>query len=292
MKKLSSMLITMTLCTVALTGCSSTSTEETSSTASATTTESTELSNPWTESDKDGVTEATGFEMTAPEEATEVSYSYMSEGSLAQMTYVLDDAEWTYRIQMADELTDISGIYLTWDTETEGEVSGFTAKYYSYASDTDSVKLVNWYDAVTGVTYSLSVTGTNIDELDMQTSAEAIYQSLQGESIEDAKADADEEAESYFLGEYTRSEDGSTLTITKNEDDTFTVSMNITRLCNLEGGIGTFTNHKISFEIDDPSEGKLSGEIYRDEDNNLTVKITDSEWSLLPTDEVLEGFEK
>lgn len=46
----------------------------------------------------------------------------------------------------------------------------------------------------------------------------------------------------------------------------------------------------MTFEVEDPNKNKLSGTIYRDSDDSLTVKITDSTWELLPSDEVLDGF--
>lgn len=260
------------------------------------TSEDTQMENPWTETDAEGIAEATGFEMSAPEGASKVSYSYMKENGLAQMSYMLDGADWNYRMQEADELTDISGLYYTWDSESDGEVSGLSAQYYGYAAsdeeNAEMVQLVNWYDAVTGVTYSLSASGTDLDGMDLQVYAEAVYQPLQGEATDDPEGDRREELDQYFLGEHTRSEDSSSLTITENADGTFTVSLSITRLCNLENGVGTFDSHKMYFDVEDPDGGTLSGMIYRDNDNSLTVKITDSTWSLLPKDEVIDGFGK
>ena len=46
------------------------------------------------------------------------------------------------------------------------------------------------------------------------------------------------------------------------------------------------------FEVTDPAEGTMKGMIYLDSDTSLCVKITDSTWDLLPTDEVIDGFGK
>ena len=258
--------------------------------------ESGNLADTWTESDKQGVAGATGFEMTAPDQAEEISYSYMSESGAAQMSYVLDGAKWDYRIQPADELTDISGLELEWMDESEGNVAGMDAVYYGYADlddDTaDDVQLVNWYDAVTGVTYSLSASGTDLDDMDIQAYAENLYAPLQGDATDDPAGDRENELNDYFLGEHTRSDDGSSLTISDNGDGTFVINISITRLCSLENGTGTFEEHKMNFVIDDPNGEKLSGVIYRDSDNSLTVKITDSTWTYLSNDDVIEGFGK
>ncbi len=258
------------------------------------------VANPWTQSDMQGVLEATGFEMTPPEGAADVAYSYMAEGKLAQMTYTLDGADWVYRIQQADKLTDISGMYYEWKTE-KGDVAGREAVFQAWSDaqpdsqtvdDVNAVQVVYWYDAVTGVAYSLSASGKDLNGMDIKVYAENIYSELQGEAVEDADAEKAEEIKTYFLGEHIRSYDESSLKIAENEDGTFKVDLSITRLCNLENGVGTFEDHKMNFSVTDPNGNAMGGVIYRDSDNSLTVKISVSFWDLLPAGEVMEGFGK
>ena len=259
------------------------------------TSEEMEIANPWTESDRQGVLEATGYDMEAPDGATDVSYSYMTDEAMAQMSYELDGASWLYRMQATDELTNISGMNYGWTNEEEGTVSGMTAEYYSYTvedAEQNDVQLVVWYDPLTAVSYSLCASGEDLNGMDIQAYAESIYVSLQGEATDDADADRETELNDYFLGEHKRSSDESVLTISENEDGTFNINLSITKLCNLENGVGTFEDHKMTFVVQDPSENELSGVIYRDSDNSLTVKITESTWELLPTDEILDGFGK
>lgn len=296
-KRIISVLMALALGMMILTGCSSSAVQESqSSEATAEPTEQPELANPWTETDEQGVEAATGFAMTAPDGATEVAYSYMSDGGLAQMSYVLDEMNWTYRMQMTDALTDISGMSYSWTSQEDGTVSGRNAVYYAYyaadgSADAD-VRVVNWYDMVTGVSYSLSASGKDLEGMDIQAYAEALYAPLQEEATADPEADRTSELNDYFLGEHKRSDDESTLTIADNGDGTFKVDINIVRLCSLENGVGTFDDHKMTFTVDDPNESKLTGVIYRDSDNSLTVEITDSTWMLLPNGEVLSGFGK
>ncbi len=308
-------LLTITLGATWMAGCGSTSaaTAETSSAEASTESaetgksedaaqgegadqeETTEIANPWTESDAEGVAEATGFSMVPPDGAENVVYSYMEEGKLAQMRYDLDDAAWVYRMQMADALTDISGIYMDW-TGDEGTVSGLEAMYYGQCDlndqTVDDVQLVNWYDAVSGVTYSLSATGPSLDGMDIQVYAENLYVPLQGDATDDPEADREKELNDYFLGKRERSYDGSTLTIADNADGTFRVDLDLFRLCSLENGTGTFADHKMTFTAMDPSGNDISAVIYRDSDNSLVVRITDSTWDYLPNDDVIDGFEK
>lgn len=256
-----------------------------------------QIANPWTESDEQGVAAATGYDMKAPEGATEVSYSYLEEDGLAQMTYVLHGADWVFRMQATDQLTDISGLSYDW-TPIDGNVSWMAASYYGYQENDDvegaGVQLVIWYDAVTGVDYSLSASGDDLNGMDIQVYAEDIYQAneLQGEATDDPKQDQEDELNQYFLGEHEKSDDGSFLTIKDNKDGTYNIALSITGLCSLEDGVGTFADHKMTFEIADPNEEKMTAMIYRDNDNSLAVKILDSTWTYLQTGDVIDGFGK
>ena len=292
MKKKLALMLTLTVLSAALlAGCGS-KTEQDSSTDGE---QTQEIANPWTETDEQGVLDATGFDMVAPDGATDVSYSYMADGGMAQMTYELDGASWLYRMQLTDGLTNISGMEYGWTTEVEGGILGMAANFYAYTTEDESqndVQLAVWYDALTGVSYSLSASGEDLSGMDIQAYAESIYTSLQGEATDDADADRENELNEFFLGEHKRSSDDSVLTISENEDGTFNVNLSITRLCSLENGVGTFEDHKMTFTVTDPSDNEMSGEIYRDSDNSLVVKITNSTWELLPTDEILDGFGK
>ncbi len=266
-----------------------------SAAASSKTTENTQIANPWTESDQQGVAAATGMNLAAPEGASNVAYSYMSDGGLAQVTYVLDEMSWTYRAQMTDKAEDISGMSYSWSSEEEGTVSGKDAVYYAYnapeGSSDNNVQVVNWYDALVGAEYSLSVSGKDLDGMDLQAYAEQLYAPMQGDVSGDEDGDSTETLAD-FLGEHVRSYDESTLTVGENSDGTLKVDLSVTKLCSLENGVGTFAEGKITFEVEDPSEGKLTGVIYKADDNSLTVEITDSTWEYLPNGEVLDGFGK
>lgn len=142
------------------------------------------VANPWTISDKQGILDATGFEMNAPDGATDVEYSYMADGKMAQMAYVYEDADWVYRIQPTEALTDISGMNYSWIVNMPGEVSGQEAQYLGYSEQAEDsefiddmffVMVVNWYDANAKATYSLSASGCNLDGMDIQVYAENIY---------------------------------------------------------------------------------------------------------------------
>lgn len=144
----------------------------------------TNIGNPWTATDKQGVLDATGFYLEAPEGASEANYSYMAEGKMAQLTYIYEGADWVYRIQPTDVLTDISGMNFTWISDEPGKVADMDAEYMGYSEQAEDseyiddmffVQVVNWYDDASKATYSLSVSGRNIDGMDIECYAEQSY---------------------------------------------------------------------------------------------------------------------
>lgn len=286
-KKIVIAMLAMTLTAASLTGCGSSSTDNTAETETTDTTEttnttdtasedSTQIANPWTETDQQGLADATGYTMAPPSDATNVSYAYIAEDGLAQMTYTTDtDTDWVYRIQATDALTDISGIFTTWDYEGEATVAGLAAKDYALGDinedDTDHYQLIQWYDAVTGTTYSLSAHSLHdIGGMDIQAIAESLYQPLQGDATDDAAADAANELKDYFLGDFTSSYDGSSLSISDNGDGSYTVEASLTGAMAITDTAASFSNHKIMWK---DSDNDASGMIYRDSDNSLVVSI-------------------
>ena len=141
-----------------------------------------QIANPWTESDREGVQQATGFDIAVPDEATDASYSYSVDG-MAQLRYVYKGSDWTYRIQKTDKLTDISGMYYDWVVQEPGKVGDMDAEYFAYSDATEdtefiddvfAVHVVNWYDTGEGATHSLSAAGKTLDGMDIQAIAEGM----------------------------------------------------------------------------------------------------------------------
>lgn len=141
--------------------------------------------NPWVDSDEAGVLEATGFDLVAPEGATNIAYSYASSMGMAQLNFNMENAMWIYRMQPTEALEDISGIYCEWDYTGETKVAGMDAMEYSYASeiegdyidDMDCTRVVNWYDSKNKVTHSLSVLGKDLNGMDTVVYAENLFAS-------------------------------------------------------------------------------------------------------------------
>ena len=178
---------------VVMTACAGNGNTFDSNVEESTAAEETEIANPWVESDVQGVQEATGFKLMAPDGASSIAYSYNENEGMAQMTYDLDGSFWTYRVMSGSELSDISGMNYEWTLEESGYVGDFSATYLAYSDATEDteyidnvfgVQVVNWYDDMTGVIYSLSVAGTDINGLDIQVFAEELCTQLQEGQME------------------------------------------------------------------------------------------------------------
>lgn len=165
------------------------------------------MANPWVESDKTAVTVATNVELDVPEDAENVSYSYLSGENLAQVTFTRGGENWIYRGVMTDSFDDISGMYYDWDNEEEVTISGRKAMLYDHTSNTETVWMIDWYDEVPGVMYSLSVTAADseaLNGLDMQGMAEALFvpmrDEVDGDAVETEEA-TEAAAETEFMEE-------------------------------------------------------------------------------------------
>lgn len=143
------------------------------------------VENPWVETDKAGVLEATGLDIYAPEEATNVQYSYLTTSDMAQVTFsYAGHDDWTFRMQKSDMFLDISGLYYEWAYQGSTKVAGKEALEYAYVEGADDsgmiddmfgVQSINWYDDSTGISYSLSVQGNDLNGMDLQVIAENLF---------------------------------------------------------------------------------------------------------------------
>ena len=72
------------------------------------------------------------------------------------------------------------------------------------------------------------------------------------------------------------------LTISKNNDNTYSVIISIYRLTYIDDGIGTLTNHGLTFKATDANGNPISGIITIDaQEKEATVKFTDSTWGYI-----------
>lgn len=161
--------------------------------------ESSQAVSTMVESTYEGVLQATGIDLPAPQDAEDVQYFYYKEKSpIAEMRFTLDGKEAYLRAQSTeltafpyegDELvkavaegkdlqngTDISGMYYKWDTFTSQDVRYCNAQCFR-AGDTGYIA---WIDAAPGYLYNLMMRSGATDET-LVKMAEAVFVPAQGD---------------------------------------------------------------------------------------------------------------
>ena len=105
------------------------------------------------EVDTDEMAAATGLVLAAPEGAADVFY-FLANGITAQVNFMMDGKEYTYRAQCTGELEaiDLSGLNDEWTSTAEGQVANLTAT----VKTNSSAAVAYWLDIVPGVAYTLS----------------------------------------------------------------------------------------------------------------------------------------
>ena len=83
------------------------------------------------------------------------------------------------------------------------------------------------------------------------------------------------------IGEYEDKNDGSTLTISKNENGRMKVEIGLTRLTSIDDGIGTLSDKGLTFSATDAAGNPIYGEIVV-EGNRAILTFTQSTWEYLP----------
>lgn len=84
-----------------------------------------------------------------------------------------------------------------------------------------------------------------------------------------------------FWGEYTATEDGSTLQISKSTNSGSSIKIGLFRLTDIDDGIGKIADDTLTFTATDAAGNPIQGEITIDGDN-ATLVFTRSTWEYLP----------
>lgn len=120
-----------------------------------------------------------GYSFHLPESAEDVNYSIINiseSEKIAQVSFVVDHTEYNHRMIAANEMTDISGVYLQVE-DKDVEVEYCPAKI---AVGEDGYGKIYWYDVVPGLLYSLSMKEGATEE-QLLNMAEEIFVPAQGE---------------------------------------------------------------------------------------------------------------
>lgn len=146
--------------------------------------ESAGLANPWVDMTEDELWQTAGVKLNLPEGADATAYRWLEAEKMAEMQFTLDGDEYCARVKPAalehGQVENISGIYYQWENEEAIEVAGRPGTLgIAQTGSEDWVELCLWYDLVPGLMYSLSVSTTDPDGLDLTAVAEVVFVPMQ-----------------------------------------------------------------------------------------------------------------
>lgn len=132
------------------------------------------LPNPVQESTAEDIAKELNVKFAVPDDAKNIRYSIVS-GNLAQMDFILNEAECTARIKRDAELEDISGFYYNWPNETPctvGANAGIVKWQITEVGEVVGICL--WQNKASNLTYSVSMK-KNADSEKLIVLANAVY---------------------------------------------------------------------------------------------------------------------
>ena len=135
----------------------------------------------FTPSSEEDILQTLGVRFGQTDEMSEISYQTV--GTLAQMSFTLDDVSYTARIQPTNEFQDISEFsFSAWAISDECMIGWCEAKAMMTQQDDEIFALCLWYDAAPGLMYSVSARVEDLKGLDIQKAAESVFAPLQDEA--------------------------------------------------------------------------------------------------------------
>ena len=139
------------------------------------------VANPWTDTTREGMMEAIGLTLGVPEGATNVTWRMMKDPQMGELQFTWYGEDYTARVAPAEVFEDISGLYYEWDQEAAcavGRCEGVTRRAHA---EGETVDVCLWYDALTGLMYSVSAAAPDLDGFDILAAAEQVYVPMQTE---------------------------------------------------------------------------------------------------------------
>lgn len=138
--------------------------------------------NPWTELSEEEFSAQSGVTFGKAEGAEGLRWFLMKETGMAELRFRLQDCELCARICPAEAFTDISGIYAPWQAVGAFNLGRCPGAFWADGGEDAQTRLCLWYDAASGVMYSLSAAGNLPDGLDLVDVAQAVYVPLQADA--------------------------------------------------------------------------------------------------------------
>ena len=136
-----------------------------------------QIANPWQyEVSSDDIQQMVNETFHVPDGAEDVVYGIMESQKLAEVQFEEDGISYCARMEPADEYTDISGLYYTWDVDTDDHVSDMDATYRRSINEDACIDNILFYDANKKMMYSISATAPDLDGFDLIAVAQEVFQ--------------------------------------------------------------------------------------------------------------------
>lgn len=149
--------------------------------------ENTQIANPWRDITQEEAQELCPHSVKVPAGAKNVQWSVLpasdadTAGPLVQLIFDLDKNTFTAREQVTGkEEQDTAGWSYDWTVQDamvipDGDGGKIEGRCYRYIGEDEYADLCTWYDARTGVSYSVGVMAKNLDGFDLQAIVEQIF---------------------------------------------------------------------------------------------------------------------
>ncbi len=157
--------------------------------AATETEENLNMANPWREVSSEEAIRLIANSFSAPGNATNVMWRVLDDvadpsgfpSPMVELDFDLGLNHFDAREQMTDDKdADISGMYYEWDAVESATLANWAGGNQSatvsvYVGEDESAQKIEWYDSETETLYCLSVSGKDLDGLDIQAVAESMY---------------------------------------------------------------------------------------------------------------------
>lgn len=139
------------------------------------------IANPWTDTDADGLMDTLGLRLGVPEGATNVTWRMLVEYQMGEVQFTWQGENYIARVAPTDDFQNISGMEYHWEQQTGCSVGRCDGFVYRAHDGGNTVDLCLWYDALTGLMYSVGVVDTDLEGFDITAAAQEIFVPMQTE---------------------------------------------------------------------------------------------------------------
>jgi len=140
------------------------------------------LANPWEETTAGELARFPGVTFGVPEGAEDIDYLLLREDALAEMQFTWYDLRYCARIKPASAFEDISGLYYDWTHEMPCRIGWCEGVDRRFLGEDEAVDVCLWYDAVSGLMYSVSTSAPDLDGFDIGAAADWVYMPARGKT--------------------------------------------------------------------------------------------------------------